>query len=192
MTEKPGSSDPLDRIGVRPVGGRAGQITLLSPREISYAFLGAAAPLELQRFFAESHERIEPGRVYVRAARGVFRTSYRRLAELRRALEPGASEAGAPRFLFAISRTCLVNVLKIAAIVTGGRTPLLVFAAADGRKEMLTVTRRAWPALRDRLRLPRRHGGASNPARGGGRAAGGTSTPARRSGDGQSGGSRAE
>jgi len=178
MFREPRSSAPLDRIPVQALGAGEGQITLLPPGEISYAFLGSAAPTELLAICREKRWCLEAGRVYLRTARAIYRTSYRRLAELGRELEPSG-----PRLFFPIGRACFVNTMKIAALDTAGRTPLLVFHAADGSKEMLMVTRRAWPALRERLRLRRRSGGAPGPASGSRHAAGDMPATAHRRGD---------
>ena len=158
---------PLDRIAVRPIGARAGQLTLLPPGELAYAFLGSAAPPELlSTTLVNNHWLFEACRVYVRTARGIYWTRFRRLAELKRELEKSKSGV-----FFSIGRARLVNALRISWLDPSGKTPLLVFVAADGRKEMLTVTRRAWSTLRVRLRLPRRSGVAQ--------AAGGAVTAAR-------------
>jgi LytTr DNA-binding domain len=146
-----GGGNPLDRLALRPLSGRPGQMMLLSPGDISFAFLGAAAPAELMAISIQNGWCLEPRRVYVRTSRGIYWTPYRRLALLQSELNARESS----QFL-RIGRTCLVNTLKIAALDTGGRIPLLVFAAVDGSREILTVSRRAWPALRDRLGLPRR------------------------------------
>jgi hypothetical protein len=178
MTTERSRSRPLDRIAVRPMGAQRGQIVLLAPGEIAYAFLGSSTPPELLAICAENRWRIEPLRVYVRTARALYWTPYRRLAELTRELTLWNDAVFYPA-----TRARVVNTLKITSLDTSGRTPLLVFVAADGGKEILTVTRRAWPALRERLRLPRRGGGAGRSGGGAGRATRDAQRPVRRKRD---------
>ncbi|MDR3703749.1 MAG: hypothetical protein P4L56_29135 [Candidatus Sulfopaludibacter sp.] len=164
----------LARIEVLPMGERTGKIVLLPPAEIAYAFLGSSAPRELVAIGIERGWRFDPARVYVRTGRGIYWTPYRRLTKLTRELAMLGEE-----IFYPISRALVVNALKISSLDTSGRTPLLLFDGVDGRTEMLTVTRRAWKLLRERLRLRRRHGVADA---GDGKvgAAGDASQPARR------------
>ena len=147
MQEKRGPAT-MDRIAVRPLGARVGEMTLLPPGEIQYVFLGSAAPRELSAICVAKNWRLDPDRVYVRTARGIYWTRHRRLTDWSRELE--LTEY---RLFFPIGRASMVNALKITALDTDGRPPLLVFAAADGQREILAVSRRAWPELRRWLRL---------------------------------------
>jgi len=133
------------------MGALPGQIVPLPTGEISYAFLGATAPAELLGWCMDNRWRLERGRVYLRTARNLYWTPYRRISQLRRELDRAAQHP-----FLVIGRGCIVNVLKIASLQTAGRKPVLLFVAADGRRESLTVSRRSWPPLRERLRLPRR------------------------------------
>ena len=177
---RPSSPATMDRIAVRPLGAREGQLSLLSTAGISYAFLGSAAPEAVRMICKVKGWNLDPRRVYVRTSRGIYWTLYRRLASLTSALTAADIHS-----FFPISRTCVVNALKIAGVDTAGVTPLLVFAAVDGQKEMLNVTRRMWPPLRDWLGLPRRGGGGPSAASYAPGAVGDMQRPIRRSSSGQ-------
>ena len=140
----------MQRIAVRPLGAGPCQVLLLPPSEVAYAFTGAAAPTELKQSL-KSCCPLERSRVYVRTSRGVFATPYRRLASLLRDLE---TLADCP--FVRVGRNIVANVLKIFSLDTSGRTVLAVFVSAEGRREIILISRRCWPPLRDRLLLPKR------------------------------------
>ena len=149
-------STDLHLIAVRPLNApRGGQILFLLPNEICYGFLGSSAPPWIVGFGIAKKLHIEPHRVYVRTLKGIFSTVFRRLAELTRQLE-----SVLPNVFLPASRSCFVNALKISALDIAGRVPLLIFVLNE-HKEILVVSRRAWPALREWLQVPRGYGASA-------------------------------
>jgi hypothetical protein len=136
----------MQRLAVRRVG-LGDRFIVIPLSDVSFLFLGSAVTCGLIDSSWVAGRCPDPGAVYVRSARGLFRSGVTRLEALRQRLDPD-------RFL-SVHR-CLIVSLDYLVELDFGRGVSRVGMAAGNEVEYLTVSRRRLRVLREAVGLPRR------------------------------------
>lgn len=124
------------------------RLIVVPVESILYAFVGQAASTSVIDAPWRQQESLHPRRVYLRTIKELLVTHYRSLAELQERLDP--------LMFMSIHQSLVVNVHRISSLDTEGSLKRVVVTPVGRIEEWLTISRRHFPELRDRLGLPRR------------------------------------